>query len=92
MKKIIIILLAGYIVALDMAAQISEKAFQEWNKQKYSMFIHFGIYSELGEVWEGKPVTSGYSEQIQSFAGIFSDWYGTIQPSALTRLISMLTP
>ena len=76
MKKIIIILLAGYIVALDMAAQISEKAFQEWNKQKYSMFIHFGIYSELGGVWEGKPVTSGYSEQIQSFAGIFSDWYG----------------
>ena len=22
------------------------------------------------------PVTRGYSEQIQSFAGIFSDWYG----------------
>lgn len=40
------------------------------------MFIHLGIYSELGGVWERKPVTSGYSEQIQSFAGIFSDWYG----------------
>ena len=40
------------------------------------MFIHFGLYSELGGVWEGKPVTRGYSEQIQSFAGIFSDWYG----------------
>ena len=39
------------------------------------MFIHFGLYSELGGVWNGKPVKQGYSEQIQSFAGIFSDWY-----------------
>ena len=39
------------------------------------MFIHFGLYSELGGVWNGKPVERGYSEQIQSFAGIFSDWY-----------------
>ena len=36
------------------------------------------FYSELGAWWEGKPVTRGYSEQIQSFAGIFSDWYGNI--------------
>ena len=40
------------------------------------MFIHFGLYSEYGGAYEGKPVTFGYSEQIQSFAGIFSDWYG----------------
>ena len=26
-------------------------------------------------MYDGKPVTRGYSEQIQSFAGIFSDWY-----------------
>ena len=39
------------------------------------MFIHFGLYSHLGGVWDGKPVTEGYSEQIQSFAGIFGDWY-----------------
>lgn len=38
--------------------------------------MHFGLYSVLGGVWDGKPVTKGYSEQIQSFAGIFSDWYG----------------
>ena len=59
-----------------MQAQVSEKAFKEWHGNKYSMFIHFGLYSELGGVWEDKPVTRGYSEQIQSFAGIFSDWYG----------------
>jgi hypothetical protein len=39
------------------------------------MFIHFGLYSHLGGVWDGQPVRQGYSEQIQSFAGIFSDWY-----------------
>ncbi|MEG2849534.1 MAG: alpha-L-fucosidase, partial [Bacteroidales bacterium] len=39
------------------------------------MFIHWGLYSQLGGVWDGKPVEWGYSEQIQSFAGIFSDYY-----------------
>lgn len=37
------------------------------------MFIHFGLYSVYGGVYEGEPVRRGYSEQIQSFAGIFSD-------------------
>lgn len=46
-----------------------------WHSDKFSMFIHFGLYSELGGVWDGKLVENGYSEQIQSFAGIFSDWY-----------------
>lgn len=58
------------------AAQVSPQAYERWYGNKYSMFIHFGLYSELGGVWNGKPVTEGYSEQIQSFAGIFSDWYG----------------
>ena len=47
-----------------------------WQSDKYSMFIHFGLYSHFGGVWNGEPVRQGYSEQIQSFAGIFSDWYG----------------
>ena len=42
------------------------------------MFIHFGLYSHLGGVWNGEPVRQGYSEQIQSFAGIFSDWYASV--------------
>jgi|LSQX01.2.fsa_nt_gb alpha-L-fucosidase len=52
------------------------KPSQEWIDQKFSMFIHFGLYSVYGGVYEGKSVERGYSEQIQSFAGIFSDWYG----------------
>lgn len=51
------------------------KPSQKWLDQKFSMFIHFGLYSEYGGVYDGEPVEKGYSEQIQSFAGIFSDWY-----------------
>ncbi len=54
----------------------AQKPSQDWLDQKFSMFIHFGLYSEYGGVYDGKPVERGYSEQIQSFAGIFSDWYG----------------
>ena len=75
MKKYILLFIS-LLMLTSIQAQVSEKAFKEWHGNKYSMFIHFGLYSELGGVWEGKPVTRGYSEQIQSFAGIFSDWYG----------------
>ena len=75
MKKLLTFIMAC-VISLGATAQISEKAFEKWHQNKYSMFIHFGLYSELGGVWEGNPVTRGYSEQIQSFAGIFSDWYG----------------
>ncbi len=73
-----LLLLCFLMAALKGMAQssISPQAFSQWQADKYSMFIHFGLYSKLGGVWEGKPVTRGYSEQIQSFAGIFSDWYG----------------
>lgn len=75
MKKLLTLIMAC-VISLGATAQISKEAFEKWHKNKYSMFIHFGLYSELGGVWEGKPMTRGYSEQIQSFAGIFSDWYG----------------
>ncbi|EDM37218.1 alpha-L-fucosidase precursor, putative [Pedobacter sp. BAL39] len=55
--------------------QQDTRALKAWQEQKYSMFIHFGIYSVLGGVWEGKPVTKGLSEQIQAHAGIYSDTY-----------------
>ncbi len=66
------------LVYLSVASLLfaQQKPSQTWLDQKYSMFIHFGLYSEYGGVYDGKPVERGYSEQIQSFAGIFSDWYG----------------
>lgn len=75
MKKLLTLLMAC-IISIGASAQISKEGFEQWHRNKYSMFIHFGLYSELGGVWQGQPVTRGYSEQIQSFAGIFSDWYG----------------
>lgn len=77
MKKILSLLLAVLLAGPLSANEphVSEQAYRTWHRNKYSMFIHFGLYSELGGVWDGRPVTQGYSEQIQSFAGIFSDWY-----------------
>lgn len=66
-------LLISLFIAVALATL--EKPSPRWEDQKFSMFIHFGLYSVYGGVYEGKPVTRGYSEQIQSFAGIFSDWY-----------------
>ena len=41
-----------------------------WQRLNYGMFIHWGLYSEIGGVWNGEPVTKGYSEQIQMWANI----------------------
>ena len=75
MKKFFTSLMVAFL-CLSASAQIAQDAYNKWHQNKYSMFIHFGLYSVYGGVYEGKPVTFGYSEQIQSFAGIFSDWYG----------------
>ena len=48
----------------------SAAAVAEWNAQKYSMFIHFGLYSLPAGVWEGKKVKKGYSEQIRAHGNI----------------------
>ena len=75
MKKLFTLLIAA-LLCIGASAQIAQDAYKKWHQNKYSMFIHFGLYSVYGGVYNGKPVTFGYSEQIQSFAGIFSDWYG----------------
>ena len=69
MKRGILSVILAFVMVLAASAQTS------WQGDKYSMFIHFGLYSHFGGVWDGEPVKRGYSEQIQSFAGIFSDWY-----------------
>ncbi|MDY0175155.1 MAG: alpha-L-fucosidase, partial [Bacteroidales bacterium] len=52
-----------------------QKPTPEWLDTKYSLFIHFGLYSHFGGEYRGQPVTSGYSEQIQAFAPIPADVY-----------------
>ena len=75
MKRVISIFLSCLLPFFAMAQDVSNDSYAKWYGDKFSMFIHFGLYSHLGGVWDGRPVTEGYSEQIQSFAGIFSDWY-----------------
>ncbi len=67
--------LPALILVGSLKAQPDTAALKTWHNNKYSMFMHFGVYSELGGVWEGKPVERGYSEQIQAHAGIYSDVY-----------------
>ena len=69
------ILLISILYNFVTVSYAQHKPSQQWLDQKYSMFIHFGLYSAYGGVYDGKPVKWGYSEQIQTFAGIFSDWY-----------------
>lgn len=76
MKRFHMVLAVLLTAVVYAGAQAPEtEAFRRWHGNKYSMFIHFGLYSHLGGVWDGEPVRQGYSEQIQSFGGIFGDWY-----------------
>ncbi|WP_329390993.1 alpha-L-fucosidase [Streptomyces sp. NBC_01716] len=58
--------------AIDLSA---DRDIAAWQRLQFGMFIHWGLFSELGGVWEGEPVTSGYSEQIQMWADISEEEY-----------------
>lgn len=58
--------------AIDLSADADLAA---WQRLQFGMFIHWGLFSELGGVWKGEPVTSGYSEQIQMWADISEEEY-----------------
>jgi alpha-L-fucosidase len=72
-----LLLITGAFTA-TVSAQPDENNLQRWKDLKYSMFIHYGIYSVLGGVWDDKPVARGLSEQIQAHAGIYSDTYAAV--------------
>lgn len=47
----------------------------DWLGDKYSLFIHYGLYSTYGGVYDGVPVRDGYSEQIFAFGVHYMDIY-----------------
>ena len=47
----------------------------DWLGDKFSLFIHYGLYSTYGGVYDGVPVREGYSEQIFSFGVHYMDVY-----------------
>ena len=54
-----------------------ENRMQWFTDASYGMFIHFGLYSQLGGVWKGDSI-DGYSEWIQSTADIASQEYAML--------------
>lgn len=78
MKKSVFFLCVWIMAAMGMQAQVSPEAFRIWHGGKFSMFIHFGLYSIPGGVWDGKPVAQGYSEQIQAFAPVPEEQYAAL--------------
>lgn len=56
--------------------ELSSKAnVAAWERLQYGMFIHWGLYSELGGEWKDEPVKIGYSEQIQMWGRIPEEDY-----------------
>jgi alpha-L-fucosidase len=50
----------------------------QWQSRRFGMFIHFGLYSNLGGVWQGRNIDNGYSEQIMANAPIPLDQYAAL--------------
>ncbi|MDD4972238.1 MAG: alpha-L-fucosidase [Paludibacter sp.] len=69
------ILITTYSLSLLASTPRSESDTIKWFKDaRFGMFVHFGVSSALGGVWEGKPV-SGYSEWIMSTCKIPKERY-----------------
>jgi alpha-L-fucosidase len=49
-----------------------------WQDRKFGMFIHFGLYSVAGGIWNGKRIDNGYSEQILANAPLPPDQYDAL--------------
>lgn len=59
---------------LDESPDDFDKRLSWFNDAKYGMFIHFGLYSQLGGEWQGKQ-PGKYAEWIQSNADIAAQEY-----------------
>lgn len=56
---------------------IRKEALERWQKMKFGLFIHWGIYSIPAGVWEGKEIEL-LGEQIQRHANIPHDEYAAL--------------
>ena len=54
-----------------------DKRMQWFTDAKYGMFIHFGLYSQLGGIWKGDSIRH-YSEWIQANADIAAQEYAML--------------
>jgi alpha-L-fucosidase len=64
-------------VAASIAGGTLADGVREWQNQKFSMFIHFGLYSVPAGVWKGRQIGE-YNEQIMAHAKIPKDEYSAL--------------
>lgn len=83
----VLALLAALPLALAREEGPAKESLQSYNSRMqwfaespYGMFIHFGLYSLCGGVWEGKPV-AGYAEWIQGRGNIDREEYASLAKS-----------
>ena len=83
-RNIILVLLAALPSAFVQAETSEKESLQAYNARmewfaeaKYGMFIHFGLYSQVGGVWKGKQIKH-YAEWIQGNANIDRDEYAQL--------------
>lgn len=62
---------------LNESQQEIDERMKWFNDAQYGMFIHFGLYSQLGGEWKGKSI-DGYAEWIQSSADIPAQEYAML--------------
>lgn len=75
MNNIVSLVLFGTLIIVSLGVQsktvdITQEKVEQWRDLKFGLFIHWGLYSLAGGVWNGEIVENGYSEQIQSHAKI----------------------
>ena len=64
------------VVGVDAAVPYTEsERAQNWEKLKFGMFIHWGVYSNFGGYYKGQRQPLGYPEQIKAWSKISDEDY-----------------
>ncbi|MRX47003.1 alpha-L-fucosidase [Pedobacter puniceum] len=88
MKKNFLMVILTFIITIQLTSAQQKAPLQEtkeefdtrmkWFKDaKYGMFIHFGLYSQLGGVWKGESIPK-YAEWLQANADISPQEYALL--------------
>ena len=88
MKKLFLVFLMGALISSSIHGQSEgeriaetreefESRMQWFTDAKYGMFIHFGLYSQLGGEWKGEVIRD-YAEWIQAHADITPQEYAML--------------
>ena len=64
---VIFSLMPSLIVAQNQESSVNSLSLKQWNALKYGMFIHWGDFSSLGGIYQGKKIPR-LGEQIQRHA------------------------